>query len=342
MTADRYTTDDPGPKRTTRFQPALNPELGVEMAINGAFGGTPDIIHDGTDTIAYTGSNITGTKVVFDSTDTFTNWPPAGTKSIEANKPIVGDIWQFDRGSDVDLSNFIAFTMKIFVVSGWNVGNSIKVYGFDTGTGLQVGDSVLIENFINEQNVNVPQTVAIPLVVMGLESSTIDAIRIEVVSKSGPGVVFYADMIQIEETSGSKAFLIEAPAGTILSISELMFTYIDGSDSTLANSSMPNFDHSTILGVPKLANGITFTQVIDGGIVFDATITCLADSSKGGSTFVSEIGTANGSHITVLTKFAEPVELDSRQVDFIGVIINDDLTGLTSFTAIAKGFTVRI
>ena len=49
----------------TRIAPFINPELGASMNVNAAFGGTPILVHDGEDTVAWTGSNIVGGKVNF-------------------------------------------------------------------------------------------------------------------------------------------------------------------------------------------------------------------------------------------------------------------------------------
>ncbi len=47
----------------------LNDDFGAAMNQNIGFSGTPDIIHNGTDTSAYTGSNIAGAQATFNDTD---------------------------------------------------------------------------------------------------------------------------------------------------------------------------------------------------------------------------------------------------------------------------------
>jgi len=46
-----------------------NDEQGADLNQNGAFGGTPEGIHDGVDSTLWTASTIVGTKFTFDSTD---------------------------------------------------------------------------------------------------------------------------------------------------------------------------------------------------------------------------------------------------------------------------------
>ena len=60
---------EPLKQKDPRFDFAFSPISGVEMAINGAFGGTADLVYDEDDVSDWTGSNITGIKATFDSTD---------------------------------------------------------------------------------------------------------------------------------------------------------------------------------------------------------------------------------------------------------------------------------
>ena len=95
------------------FSPAFNPDFGVEMAQDFSFSGTPVGVHDGTDTAFWTASAIVGTKFTFDSTDEANS----GTKSVKANKAALNDVMEFDRLSDLDLSNYVAITLFVFVAS---------------------------------------------------------------------------------------------------------------------------------------------------------------------------------------------------------------------------------
>lgn len=329
---------EPLKEKETLFSFALNPDLGFEMAIDASFGGTPDKIHDGIDNVLWTGSNITGTKVTFNSTAIT---PPSGggTNTVLVNRANINNVWEFDKGSNLDLSNYAAISLFINVTSGWTAGNSVNIYGWDTVTALQVGDAVLLEDYFNELDFNTWQKIGIPLEDMNLQSSTVDAFRMEIVGKSGAGIVFYMDLIQVEETSGSKTFSVEAPQGTKYFVDEFNFTYIDALSTTLTDNSMHNLSYNQILGLTKLTNGIGFSRIKDGKALFTASVTCLADSTRGGSMLENVFSDGTNTHITVSTKFSEPVLLDSRTNDSITVTINDNLTGLISFTAVAKGKT---
>lgn len=321
------------------FNPAFNPDFGIEMAIDASFSGTPELIHDGTDTVAWTGTNITGTKVTFDSTDRANT----GTKSVEVDNPALSNVWQFDRGSDVDLSNFVAISMFINVDKDWSDPESVTMYGWDTTSNTQVGDAVALEDFFNETDFDTWQKLSVPLADMALEGSTIDAIRMEMaVQDGGKNPKFYIDDMQLEEASGQAEFKVEAPIGTKYFIHEFRFTYIDAFTGTLNNNSMPALAYDKILNQAQLTTGILFTRVKSGVTLFSATIRDLSDSFKGGSTLINAISDGTNTSITLMTEFKQPVLLDSRNDDKISVTIADDLSGLISFTAIAIGETQQL
>lgn len=325
-------------EQDVQFTFASNDEVGFEMAIDGSFGGTPEVIHNGIDSVEWLGSNIVGAKVTFNSTEQ----KHSGSNSVKVNKANVGNIWQFYKGSNLTLSAWQAFSLWIYVESGWTVGDSFSFYGYDTGTGLQVGDAVNLADHFNELDFGVWQKLSIPLTEMNLETGTIDALRMECTAKSGAGVVFYVDDMQVEETSGLVTFKIEAPQGTKFIIDQFRFTFIDALSTTLIANSMPNISYNKILGLSKLDNGIGFSRLKNGEIVFNAVITCLADSTRGGAMLENVFSDGTNTHVTLATSFREAVTLDSRFGDNIAVTVQDDLSDLISFTAVALGKTQQI
>ena len=326
-------------EKETLFSFAINPDIGFEMAIDGTFGGIPINVHNGTDNAYWTGSQITGSKITFN--DPFSDGSEWTANSIESNKSALGDIWQFAKGSDQDLSSHIAISMDIYILSGWSIGNSVSIYGFDVGVG-QVGDAVLLEDYFNETAFGENQAISIPLLDMGLSARTVDSFRFEIANKIGAGPVFYVDNIKIEETSGAKEFTVVAPVETKYYINQFKFTYIDGYVPVLTDSTMPKLPYNTILTVPKLTVGIGFKRIKKGVSLFNASVACLADSTRGGSVLENVYSDGTNTHVTVSTKFEAPVLLDSREEDSLVVTINDDLSGLISFTAVALGYTTKL
>ncbi len=322
------------------LQPAFNPMFGIEMARDFSFGGTPVGIHDGIDSTLWTASAIVGAKYTFDSTDQANS----GTKSIKTDKANVGHVMELDRGSDLDLSAYVAITLFVYVDNGWSPGSSdsVEIYGWDTGTSMQIGDAVMLEDFFNETVFGTWHKVTIPLTNMSLESATIDALRVEIVSKSGSGPLFYIDDMQVEQTGDSATFKVEAPAGKLFLVENISFSFVDALDTALLNNSMYNLSYDKILGEAALATGIVFQRSRKGVILFSASIKTIGDSIKFGATLKNVISDGTNTCITLETVFGEPLMIDPRSKDSISIILSDDLSGLISFTSIAKGKTRNI
>ena len=116
------------------------------MAINAAFGGTPEKIHNGTDSVEWTATAVSGTWD-FASTDEAKN----GTKSIDASLSINGSTFKMQNGAIT--ANYEAITGWIKITK-WDQGDdSISIYGWDTTANAQIGDAVQIENFVSQTEI---------------------------------------------------------------------------------------------------------------------------------------------------------------------------------------------
>lgn len=312
---------------------ALNPINGREMAIDGSFGGTPVGIHDGLDSVLWTGSQIAGVGVTFNSTDRFNS----GAQSVKVEASNVDDIWQFDRGSDLDLSGYVALTLFINVDLGWTEGDSFEIYGWDTGTATQVGTPVLLEDYFDPFTFDVWHKLSIPLSDMNLSTSTIDAIRMEMVGKHGQAPTFYIDDLQVEETTAGAKYDIIPPDGGKFLVHKFRFTLIGAFAGTVLNGTMPGLSYNQFLGVASLDSGILFTWERAGKPVGQASISNLGDAVKAGASIINHMSDGTNTSITILREFIEPIVLSSRSNDKICISINDDLSGLISLTAVGTG-----
>jgi len=321
-----------------KFVPALNATFGIEMAIDGAFGGTPDKVHDGLDSTLWTGSSIAGSKFTFNATPP-TASPVSGGNAVLVNNASAGNVMQFDKGSDINLANYAGVSLYVYVTSGWGVGDSIALYGYDTGTGTQIQTEVRLQDYFNEFELGVWHKLSIPLSDFGLGDSTIDAFRFDVDAKVGAGPIFYIDDIQVEETGGGIEFQIKPPQGTKLIIDKVRFTIIDNIAATLASNSMTALSHDKILGLNELTAGIGLNRYSDGKIITSSTVKSVGQMILSGGTIDNQISDGTNTLITVDTTFSSPIVLDSRVDDRWTVVVNDDLSTLTSLTVIASGKT---
>jgi len=319
----------------TKAVPALNDDYGTAMNQSVTFGGTPEGVHNGTDTSSWTGSNISGNKVTFNSGDRANT----GTKSVKVDKPALNNTWQFSKGSDLTVSGYTAITFAVNVDKDWNGNDSVSLYGYDTGLAAQVGDKVYIENYFNETVFDVWHTVTIPLADMGLTGAeTLDALRMTLEAKTGKQPKFYLDDIQFEKTGTPAVFTIEAGENDTFYLDRLQFLYADAYDMRLADSSVPNLSYDSILGVSGLTSGFQLQYIKDGDVAFSNSVTGIGDHLRLGTRVVEAMSDGTNSMLILETHFeGKPIILEDRTRDKITFTINDDLSGLSLFNVTGFG-----
>ncbi len=300
-----------------------NATHGVDMNINAAAGGTPEEVHDGTDNAYWTGSEPIGTKATFDSGDRANS----GTKSVKWDKPSLNDVVQFDKGSDLTVSSYASLTLFVNVDKDWTAGDSVSIFGWDTGTTSVVGNTVLLEDYINELDFDTWQKATIALTDLGLTSGTIDALRMEVVGIDGKAPKFYIDDIQFEETGEPVEFVLEPETGTWLYVHSLTISMADAFDTTVSDGTVQGVPYNNFLGVP-LVSGIGYRREQGGEIKFDAIITGSIDLMQFPGTVIQSGGDATNAWVSFNVPMTEPFLLKAEHGDRLIFIMNDDLSGL--------------
>jgi len=317
-----------------QFAPFVNSEYGANMNIDGAFGGTPLGIHDGIDSTLWTGSNIVGGKAVFNNTAR----PRTGTNSVRIDNPAINDIWQFDKGSDLVVADYVAITIYINIDKDWSTGDSVSLYCWDTSGATIVGALVLLEDYMDEFNFDVWQTISIPFADLGLTTTNFDAIRMEHVGKGGgKSPKFYLDDMQVEQSGTPAIFKTETPIKTKYYIDKLIITVVDALDTTLANSSMPSLSYDKILGLAELTNGILLQRTVKNKITFSAPLRKLGDFMAIGFDINSHICDGTNTLITLGIDFPKPLLTFGGSQSFLSLQVSDDLTGLIHLNAVARG-----
>ena len=71
-----------------------NPDYGVDMNKDASAGGTPVQVHNGIDSALWTGTQISGVNVTFNSNAQ----AHTGSQSVYFNRCVVGNTIQFDKG----------------------------------------------------------------------------------------------------------------------------------------------------------------------------------------------------------------------------------------------------
>ncbi len=235
--------------------PAVSAIYGEDIHLaDGAFAGTPLKIYNA-EVALWTASapvgpgNFTAVSGEQNNTD-------GGASSAKWTTPNVGDTIQF-LGAPVDLSNYVALTFWVYIAGGYSVGDTIVVYGWDGGL---VGVEVPIEPKFNILQPGAWQFIDIRLPEMELETATVDAIRLRLISKSGQAPTVYFDDFQWEKEAGEVPFVIASPPGFEFSITHLSVTLMGD------NSIEPAIDPTRLIDEPALAKGL-LTNVYLGGVM---------------------------------------------------------------------------
>lgn len=308
----------------------LNDDFGDAINQNAATGGTPVGIHNGTDTVLWTGTNVVGSKVTFDSTTR----PNAGTKSVEIDNPALNDIWQFDRGSDLTVSSYVSLSGVVNIDKDWTSGDSVAIYGWDTAGATEVGTRVFLEDYINETNFDVWQGLSIPLSDMNLVTGTIDAIRMEQVGRNGKAARWYLDTFQVEETGSPISFKAKADKGTKLHVNKIVLSVADVGTGATAHA------YNKLGALSALTNGVVLRADVDGEMLINLNIKQESDILEYGGIYdvLNDDGTNTYKTISLDVAGSREIILDSRNDDEISISVNDDLTGLLLFTAQVRGW----
>ena len=314
--------------------PALNSTYGTEMAQDASTGGTPIGIHDGTDAVEWTGSAISGIQWDFASTTQANN----GTKSVEFANGVLNDTAQFAKGSTQDLSSHVAISMAVYIASGWNGNDEFQIYGYLTGTSSEVGDRVDLSSYIDVAQFDEWQSVVIPLTDMGLDTSTIDALRIQLTGKTGQSPTIYFDDIQIEETGAPIPFTISPLEGENFWLEGIELVAIDAYDGRLADSPVPHLSYNKLLNQAQLANGMLSTLSLDGNVVAAGVTRDASDLFERQYKVVDMITDGTNSLVRLRREFGYPLLLKGAADENIGFTMQDDMTGFISLKAFGFGY----
>ena len=318
---------------TTKF--FLSDTYGADMNVNVAFGGTAEEVHDGTDTAYWTGSSIVGDKFTFNSTDQF----HAGSKSVKVDNAAVNDVAQLAKGSDLTVSSYTAISLWVYVDKDWKAGDDITLYGWDTGTGQQVGLSVGLQDYFNWAAFDAWQQMAVPLTDMELTEGTIDALRLEISAAEGKSPKFYLDDIQFEQTGTPATFHLQPDAGTWWHLDRIQVTLAAAYDTDEANGTLPGIAYDDILGVSP-STGIVYQRIDADGVVFTNTVRQIADWLQFPTAHISSaIHDGTNTLVTVSIEFAKGTVLKALEEEELRVTVTDNLSGLLMFRMTVSGYS---
>jgi hypothetical protein len=332
-TTERYGTglkvyNYKGQLKNSKTAVFLNPDNGADMNINGEFGGTPDGIHNGIDSVLWTASAISGTWV-FDSTAQ----AHTGTKSIDATGTNNSAVALMTRGSNIDLTGYKAITGWIYITA-WSTSGTAKDVELQFRiNGVNASDLIGISNYIDTTSFNTWQKFSIPLTEFNLTDSTINEMIIDTRDiGAGAPPDYYLDDMQLEETSSGAVYTVEPQSEEIWDFENITFTMVRAYDNTLANASTPKIPYDGFLGLSTLTNGINIRMIRSNEIYFSLTVKDLIDllGSPAPTTLLSG-GDGTNTWLKLQFIFQKPTTLKGATNDRIEITIQDDLTSFIRF-----------
>jgi len=295
------------------------------MNQNIAFSGTPEIIHNGGSSAEWTGTAIAGT------------WNFADSAKVTITSANNNDQASFaeETPTTIDMSGFTALTGKVDL-DIYNPANNSIVIAFDNA-GTPVGNSVDLNDFIDTGDF-AEQSFVIPKAELGLTSQSLDGMLLTITRTGGAKPTIKFDDVQFEAAGTPAVFTAVTPLGTRLHVREIIIRFEDAISTVLTDASMPNILIDQFLGVSGLTNGIVFSIVSGGKTVVASTFRDIGDFFATGANLTNATGNATNTGFTLCFEFIEPIILlGGGDNNFLSFTISDNLSGLTRFTAIARG-----
>jgi len=308
--------------------PLINENGSPFLNVDGSAGGASDGIHDGTDSVLWTASALSGT---WDFASTAQ--AKAGTKSVDATATVNGDQALFTRGSAITAGTYAVFTGSIYLTKYNDAKNEVtficRLAGATDGVEVNIGD------YISGATLNAWQDFAIPLSVVGA-TGDIDELVIKTVNTGGVNPDYYLDELKFQE-SGALTYKTSLDAGQVIQYKRIDFILTDNvtSITTVAgateNATGSGISYDAILGVSALAVGINFRRVNNHEVIASGNISTIGDMVTAGSLIVNQLSDGTNTMLKLSTPLEEWVTLDESVGDALEVVINDDLTGLLDF-----------
>lgn len=306
----------------------LNEEYGPNFNQDAEPSGTPDGIHDGTDTALWTATALSGSWDFASTAQAQT-----GTKSIDGTGTINNSQAELERSSALDPRSYNSLSGGIYLTFFNPAANEIRLK-FRLA-GVDVGQEVNLGGVIDASTLNSWQNFNIPLSDFDL-TGDVDQLIITTKRQGDKAANFYLDNLQIEE-AGSSVFYAEAAPGKIFEIQTVEVLMVDAISTTLSNSSMPALSYDKFLNVNQLNTGITIRRFKNGEAVFSLTARKLGDLLYGNFTITDMVSDGTNTLLKLRMKLDWWAPLDFRTRDRIEVVISDDLSGLIEAKAMIRG-----
>ena len=309
----------------------VNATYGADFNVNAAFSGTPVGIHDGTDSVEWTASALSGT---WDFASTTQN--QAGTKSVEAINTINNNEAQFEGGSPISTGGYTAISGYIHL-TGWATSGTKDVTFRNRLAGVNVGLELSLSDYIDTTLIGSWQKFTITLADFAMPVQNIDQLVVKTVDiGSGAPPNYYLDEMNYQE-AGSAVWTVEPDKQSIFRITQLNITLADALDTTLTAASHQNLAYNKLLGLSALTSGINLKLTTGGIVRFNGNFRQHLDFVGYPGIEIQSGGDGTNAWVSYNVTFDPPFTMDSRTEDKFELTISEDLSGLLSARVLVRG-----
>lgn len=276
-------------------------------------------------------------------TATSGTWNFADSGKITITSADNNDIAEFenDTNQQWDVSKVTDFTGKIDL-DVYNSSQNTITFQFNLN-GTPVGSAIALNDFIDTGNF-AEQSFVISHAEFQFATNIINGLTITIGRSAGAKPTVKFDDMQWEEIGESITFTVAAVENEIIRINEIIFSFTDDITGIAAvsgateNATMIALAYNKILGLTKLANGLTFRRIEDNKVVITLTFRQILDFTRAGAVIdTTPYGDGTNTVVTLTVRFPEPVILYAISGDFMALTVNDPMNGLISFTTFARG-----
>lgn len=321
---------------TNRQVFAVNEANGNDMAVNGSISGAVDGIHNGTDTVLWTASNLSGTNFVFDST----TQAASGTKSISAISTVNNDVALFTRSAPLTITTYNSLTGSIYLDS-WSTSGLKGVRLNLRLAGVEVGVEVELADYINTDVTGSWLNFIIPLASFAVSGTSVDELIVTTVDVgAGPPPNYYLDDLTFTEGAGV-VYTIAPNSEDILRVYGISWTVVTAGTVALANGTAAGVSYNKFGTLSELTNGILTRRIQFNITRFTNSTTKNSDIISGSNAETKEVWDDGvNTYMKFYTKFSAPVDLIPVGNDRYEFVVQDDLSSVVSLTVRADAASI--
>jgi len=314
-----------------------NDTYGIDMNLAIAWGVTPEPIYNGGDDTYWTISTEVGN--AGDFIEESTDQKHSDSNSLDATPSENDDtiLLTDSAAGSISMSDYAAITGWIYI-TGWSTRGTKGVELQARISGVNVGDSVDIGNYVDTTVFSTWQQFTVSKGDMGLSSQTVNELTIKTIDiGAGAPPNYYIDDLQWEQTGALNAvrFDLKPSKNTWLHVDQIKIIMADAHTGIVTvagnteNATLPNIAYNKLLSVSALDTGISFHKYSKGTAELIGTVKQLSDIVQfPGSKIDSYGGDGTNAWMTIMFEMPAPWILKAEYDEFLSMTINDALNGL--------------